>query len=191
MTSHASSLSQPVLLGVITSPHGIKGELHIHTYTETPDNIVAYGPLMDSKGIVYHLRLVRVKTPQTVVVRLDGVHTRDQAEHLRGTQLFVESSLLPSLEEDVFYHKDLIGLFVIDEEGVALGVVSAIENFGAGDILEIDCADHTYASISFTREAVPEISIAERYVKIQSAYLINAIEAEAQEESTPASDKEA
>lgn len=191
MVSHASSLSQAVLLGVITSPHGIKGEVHVHTYTETPDNIVAYGPLTDAKGIAYHLRLVHVKTPQTVVVRIDGVNTRDQAELLRGTQLFVEGSLLPSLEEDVFYHKDLIGLSVINEEGTVLGTVREVENFGAGDILEIDCVDHTRASISFTREAVPEVSILERYVRVQSVYLINAIEAETHAESNSVSDKEA
>lgn len=150
-----------ILVAVIASAHGIKGAVKVKTFTESPINILAYGPLKDEKGKKYVLKLVRSVSTDSVIVALEGVSDRNQAEGLRGTKLYIERSQLPGVDEEEFYHSDLIGLTVKDLGEKDIGQVQAIGNFGAGDFLEIKSADHHLYTIPFTRDAVPKIQLAE------------------------------
>lgn len=148
-----------ILLAVIAAAHGIQGAVKVKTFTQSPENILAYGVLRDEKGREYPLKLVRVVLPDSVIATIDGVNDRNQAEALRGTKLYVERDQLPDLIEEEFYHSDLTGLVVQDLEGKSVGQVRAVSNFGAGDFLEIvDAEGHLY-TIPFTREAVPVIRL--------------------------------
>ena len=93
--------------------------------------------------------------------RIAGVATREQAEALRGTSLYVDREKLPSLPDDEFYHADLIGLDALDTGGEALGKVIAVHNHGAGDIIEISSTRHKSALLlPFTKAIVPNVDLA-------------------------------
>ena len=111
--------------------------MRIKTFTGDPLALAGYGPLFARDGRVFEILAIR---PQgtVVVARLKGVDDRSAAEALNGTELFIERATLPEeLEEEEFYHADLVGMDVLDERGERIGKVSAVQNFGAGDILEI------------------------------------------------------
>lgn len=152
-----------VLLGVIVRPHGIKGEVKVKSFTEVPADITAYGALETKDGRQsFHLSLVR-ETQNGLTVRIDGVDDRTAAEALKGTELFVPRERLPKPDADTFYYADLIGLDAIAPEGTRIGTIKAVQNYGAGDFLEIaraGCLDITL--VPFTNAFVPEVSLAKK-----------------------------
>ncbi|MDX2265256.1 MAG: ribosome maturation factor RimM [Hyphomicrobiales bacterium] len=131
-------MSRRVLLGRISGAHGLKGEVRIQTYTSEPEAISAYGPLFAGDGgAQITLERVRPAKGGAVIAAVAGVRDRDAAEALRGLDLFAGRDSLPAPEEDEFYHADLIGLAAVTSEGERIGEIVAVQNFGAGDLLEI------------------------------------------------------
>ena len=154
-----------VLLGRIAGAHGIRGEVLIHAYTEAPENIGVYGALSDtSGGRQLTIKVVRV-TPKGVIARVVGVADRNAAEALKGTELYVDRTRLPAAPEGEYYHADLVGLTAVDAEARTIGRIVAVQNFGAGDLLEITPPEGGATwYLPFTREAVPEVRLAEGVV---------------------------
>jgi 16S rRNA processing protein RimM len=159
----------PVQMAVIGAAHGIKGELRVKTFTGEPLALADYGPLYARDGRAF--QIVDIRPANTVVVvRFKGVSDRNTAEALAGTELFVDRSMLPDDgDEDEFYHADLVGLAVRDDTGADIGKVVAVHNFGGGDILDVTLAGRKGVLIPFTQAAVPEVSIAEGFVRIDPA----------------------
>jgi len=148
-----------VCLGRAIGARGLKGEVRIKTFTEDPLAIGAYGPLQD-EARTRQFEISNVQTAKDgVVARLKGVSTREQADALKGVEFFVDRDRLPDVEDDsTFYFEDLIGLVAINENGSALGQVVAVQNFGAGDLLEVRPATGgATVLVPFTREIVPDI----------------------------------
>ena len=110
--------------------------MRLKSFCAEPAAIAGYAPLWTADGRPFGLRLVR-PIPQGFAARLTGVATKEEADALRGTELFADRDRLPSLPDDEYYHADLIGLAVVDTGGAALGVVRAVLNHGAGDFLEV------------------------------------------------------
>jgi 16S rRNA processing protein RimM len=166
MTS-AKPTSSQILLGAITGAHGIKGEVVIKTFTAAPDDIGAYGALSDENGTrSFEIESLRV-TAKGVLARLSGVNDRTAAEALRGVALYVPRDRLPKVEDAEYYHADLVGLAAVDADGKSIGTIIAVENFGAGDLLEIrrdGQKDTDY--VPFTDACVPEVDLAQRRVVI-------------------------
>lgn len=161
-----SKLENPVQMAVIGAAHGIKGELRVKTFTGDPLALADYGPLQARDGRIFHILDIR-PAGTVVVVRFKGVNDRNAAEALAGTELFVDRSVLPDDgEEDEFYHADLIGLEIRDDKGAAIGRIVAVHNFGGGDILDVTLAGRKGVLIPFTQAAVPEVSIAEGFVRV-------------------------
>lgn len=158
----------PVQMAVIGAAHGIKGELRVKTFTGEPLALADYGPLYARDGRAF--QIIDIRPANTVVVvRFKGVADRNTAEALAGTELFVDRSMLPDDgEEDEFYHADLVGLEVRDDTG-AIGKVVAVHNFGGGDILDVTLAGRKGVLIPFTQAAVPEVSIADAFIRIDLA----------------------
>ncbi len=165
MTTEPSNL---ILLGTIGAAHGIKGQVRIATHTQDPEAFGSYGPLStDRDGLVVTLNKVRLHK-NVVVAHIKGVSDRTAAEQLNGVNLYVERSKLPDPDdEDDFYHADLLGLEVRLDTGVVLGKVSALPNFGAGDLIEIrdPQSGDTYL-YPFTKAVVPHVNISEGYLTI-------------------------
>ena len=153
--------SAHILLGRISGAHGIRGEVVIHAYTLAPENIGAYGPLFDrTNARSFEITSARA-TPKGVVARLKGIGDRTAAEALKGVELYVDRDRLPAAAEGEFYHADLIGLAAVDTEGTQIGEIVAVQNFGAGDLLEIRLAGSGKTEfVPFTEATVPEVDIA-------------------------------
>lgn len=161
-----ANLDNPVQLAVIGAAHGIKGEVRVKTYTGDPLDLGSYGLLYDTSGKSYEILSIR-PSKTVVVVRFAGVDDRNAAEALNGKELYVDHAQLPQdLDEDEFYYTDLIGLTVRDGEGVSYGKVSAVFNFGGGDVLEIKESGKKPALIPFTLASVPEILMEEGAILI-------------------------
>ncbi len=152
-----------ILLGRIAGAHGIRGEVIVHAFTEPPENIAAYGPLFDESGArTFRIEIVHV-TAKGVVARLEGVSDRTAAEALKGVDLYVDRDRLPAAAEGEYYHADLIGMAAVDPAGLRIGEIVAVQNFGAGDLLEIRLAGARQTElIPFTDAHVPEVDIAAR-----------------------------
>jgi 16S rRNA processing protein RimM len=152
-----------VLLGDIGAAHGLKGEVRLRSFTETPAAIADYGPLEDETGgKVIEISSVR-PGPKGLIARIKGVTTRESAEALTGTKLYVPRDRLPEAEEGAYYHSDLIGLEAYDAFDVQIGTVVAMYNFGAGDIIEVKLlSGGDNLLLPFTDATVPEIDTEER-----------------------------
>ncbi len=149
-----------VCVGAIAGAHGIRGEVKVKSFTSDPLDVGAYGPVLTDRGARLVLLPLRVQG-QAVVARIEGVADRNAAEALRGRRLYVPRSALPATEdEDEFYHADLLGLAVVDGAGEVLGKVASIQDFGAGDMIEVAFEGGASAFLAFTREIVPVVDIA-------------------------------
>ena len=155
-----------ICLGEVVGAHGVKGLVRVRAFTEEPEAVAAYGTLHDERGRPLRLETVG-RSKGTVLARVEGVADRTQAEALRGTRLYVSRAALPAIEEaETYYHADLIGLRAESVEGYALGPVTAVHDFGAGDLLEIELepgAGRTRGEsllVPFTQEAVPQVDLA-------------------------------
>jgi len=148
-----------LLLGEIGAAQGLKGEVRLKSYTEDPAAIAAYGPLdTDARGPI-EIESVRV-TPKALIARIKGVTTREGAEALNRTKLYLSRARLPESEEDEWYQADLIGLAVVGEDGEPLGRLIAVHNFGASDIIEINREGGKNVLVHFTEATVPKVDIA-------------------------------
>ena len=152
-------MPRDVLLGVVIGAQGLKGEVKVKAFTETPHNFGAYGPLHTRDGRKFDISALR-DSNGFAIVHFAGVESRDAAESLRGTELYVSRAILPGTQEHEFYYADLLGLRAEDEVGRSIGKVIAVHNFGASDVIEIarDDANGTVL-MPFTREIVPTIDV--------------------------------
>jgi 16S rRNA processing protein RimM len=148
-----------ILLGVIGRPHGVRGLVHVMSYTADPADLAAYGPLTDDAGRVWSLawRGVGVAALQDAEGR--GLADRNAAEKLVNTRLYIERNRLPAPDPDEFYLSDLVGLAATAPEGAALGRVAAVHDYGAGASLEIT-GEGAPLLVPFTRACVPEVDLA-------------------------------
>lgn len=127
---------KPVTLAVIIGAHGVAGEVRLKLFGEGAETLKSYKSF-DAAGRALTLKSVR-PGPNGAVARFAEVGDRTAAESLRGTELTVPRSALPPLAEGEYYHADLIGLPCFSSEGDGLGNIVAVENFGAGDIVEVE-----------------------------------------------------
>lgn len=169
-------MAERILVARIGAPHGVKGEVRLFVFTEDPDAILDYDPLTDATGR-RSFRIAALRAGKDhFVARLEGVADRTAAEALTNVDLFVARDALPPPEdEDTFYHADLIGLQVVDEAGTVIGTVTALHDFGAGDILEYAPAGPEAKArtlmVPFSRDAVPVIDVPGRRVVIADAFI--------------------
>jgi len=149
-----------VLLGVVAAAHGIKGEVKVKTFTETPDRLGAYGPVTMEDGRLLEIAGLRATKADEAVVRFAGISDRNTAETLKGAHLYVARTALPAPAAREFYHADLVGLAAEDASGNRLGTVQGVHNFGAGDVLEIAFAAGGSEFLPFIDAVVPVVDIA-------------------------------
>jgi 16S rRNA processing protein RimM len=158
-----------IVVARIGAAHGIRGEVRLKSFTEDPLAVRGYGPLDAEDGRALTITAARRAagtSPDMLVVSLKGVSSRNEAEALNGLELSVPRERLPQAGEDEFYHADLIGLDAVGKDGAALGTVIAVQNFGAGDLLEIAPKRGATILVPFTQGAVPEIDIAGKRVVV-------------------------
>jgi 16S rRNA processing protein RimM len=152
-----------VCLGVIVGAHGVRGAVRVKAFTAVPEDVAAYGPVSTGDGArSWPIRVIGT-AKGVVLCHLEGVGDRTAAEALKGVRLHVPRAALPPPEdEDEYYHADLVGLAVDLADGTRLGLVRAVHDFGAGDMLEVAAAAGEGGRplmIPFTRAAVPVVDL--------------------------------
>jgi 16S rRNA processing protein RimM len=150
-----------VCVGEVGAPRGLRGEFCVRSFTAEPRAVADYGALTTDRG-GGPLRLCVVGEKKgALIVRADGVGTREQAEALRGCRLFAARTALPRPGDDEYYYADLIGLrahFEADE-GAIPGRVSAVHDYGGGPVLEIARDGRPSVLVPFSRVAVPHVDL--------------------------------
>jgi len=153
-------MTGPLCVGVIAGAFGVKGEVRLKSFCSEPTAIADYGPLQTEDGARKFTVTLTRPVAGGLGARLSGVATKEEADALRGTSLYVGRERLPALGSDEFYYADLIGLEVRDSGGAQVGVVLAVLNHGAGDLLEIARPNgQEPLLLPFTRAVVPTVDL--------------------------------
>lgn len=157
--------SDLIQVGRVAGAFGVRGEVRITSFTAEPLALVDYRDLRREDGSAGLTLTSGRPAKGGVVARAKEIETREQAEALRGLKLYIPRSKLPEPDQDEFYVTDLVGLSVVTAAGEALGRIKAVQDFGAGDLLEIAPAEGGATwYLPFTREAVPEVRMADGVV---------------------------
>ncbi len=151
--------SSRICLGVIVGAKGLRGEVRVKSFTERPADVAAYGPLSTDDGRAFALT-VTGKAQGVVIARIKGVADRTAAEKLKGTKLYVARDALPETDDGSYYHTDLVGLAAELSTGETLGTITAVYNFGAGDVVEVKMADGRSELVPFSEAAIAGVDIA-------------------------------
>jgi 16S rRNA processing protein RimM len=160
-------MAASICIARIGAPHGVRGAVKLWIFTEDPLAVLRYGTLATKDGarqfVVTHAR----EAKGHLVATLRGIATREDAERLNGIELYIAREKLPATDEGEYYHADLIGLAAFNAAGEPLGRVTAIHNFGAGDIIEIAPPHGATMLLPFTNAVVPTVDLAGGRVVIE------------------------
>ena len=145
----ATVTGKRVALAAVAGAHGVKGELRLKLFSDSAESLARHSHFYVGAR---KLALKDVKDGgKTAIARFEGISDRTAAEALRGQLIEIDRDALPPLEEGEYYHADLIGLACVDEQGKALGMVASVENFGAGDLLEVELPNGKRSLIPFRK----------------------------------------
>ena len=144
-----------VALAAVAGAHGVKGEVRLKLFSDSASNLARHENVY--VGGTLRLLLAVRDSGKTAVARLEGIDDRSASESLRGSLVEVDRSSLPPLEEGEYYHSDLIGLACVNREGETVGAVVAVENFGAGDLLEVELPNGKKSLIPF-RDGIADVA---------------------------------
>lgn len=145
-----------VALAAVMGAHGIQGEVRLKLFAESSASLQRHKEVLVGDRT---LSLVAVKAAgKTPVARFAEINDRAAAEQLRGSLVAVPRTALPPLEEGEYYYADLLGLACESQAGETLGVVVAVENFGAGDVIEIEKPDGKRTMVPFRKDVADLVS---------------------------------
>tara|TARA_B100000315_G_scaffold242839_1_gene265518 strand:- start:5916 stop:6485 length:570 start_codon:yes stop_codon:yes gene_type:complete len=182
-SSDKSLNADQVCVGVVTGPHGLQGAVKIKSFTADPKDVAAYGPVTNKSGEQrFDIHVIRANK-KGLVAELSGVNDRNAAEAVQGTELYVSRDKLPELDEDEFYYSDLIGLPVEHINGEEIGVVSLVDNYGAGEVMEVELKDGGTEMYLMSRDVVPEIDLENRRIVVNPPTEVYADKGHADEET--------
>jgi len=150
----------------IAGPQGLGGKVRVKSFTSKPEDMVCYGALYNEQGDKEFPIEIVGKSKGCLVVKIEGVGDRNEAEALKGTKLYVKRLCLSELSDGEYYYTDLEKLLVKSVEGAEIGLVSAIYNFGAGDVLEVKPSEGEAFMVPFQDEWVPEVDMVKGVVAI-------------------------
>ena len=150
-----------IIVGSLSGAFGVHGDVRVKSYCAEPDAIADYTPLTRSDGKIIATLVLKGMAKGALIARVDGITTKEEADALKGMDLYAERDQLPSLPDDEFYHTDLMGLTAVDTGGAELGRVKAVQTNGADDLLEIVAPGlKDTVLVPFTRAIVPTVDLA-------------------------------
>jgi len=148
------------VVAVILGAHGVRGDLRIKSFTEFPEDAFSYGELLDQHGAQLVEPIKARPAKDHFIVTPTSIRQKEEWDGMRGTLLHVRRAALPDPEDDEIYIEDLIGLAVFDADGISIGRVKAVPNFGAGDLIEVSVEGAAKTVlVPFTEEDVPDIDL--------------------------------
>ncbi len=158
-----------VLVAQVGAVHGVQGEFKLLSFMDDPVSVLEHDPLLDDKGRPALSVTAAREHKGALLVRAKEAPDRTAAEKLVNLKLYVPRADLPEPDEDEYYITDLIGMAVVDVAGQPVGRVVNVDNFGAGDLLDIKPVEGASFYLLFTAENVPEVRLAERIVVVDMA----------------------
>jgi len=153
-----------ILIGRVAGAFGVKGEVRITAFGDDPLALLAYRDLKRKDSSPAFTLLSGRAAKGELIAQTKPLLVKEEIDAQRGLELYIDRSQLPPPDEDEFYLTDLIGLRADTPEREILGVVKSVQNFGAGDILEIEPEAAAAFYLPFTREAVPEVRVSEGFI---------------------------
>lgn len=159
-------------MGVILAPQGIQGAVRVKSFTQEPLGLIQYSVLYTTDESELHPQSGRLLSSGNLVVKFKEIATRTDAEAFKNQNLYIKPEQLRPLEaENDYYYQDLQGLRVEDRDGNFIGTVQSIQNFGAGDVLEISLVQGGVQMLSFMKDAVLEVRLSDHLLIINPNYL--------------------
>ena len=159
-------MTKRICIGEISTVHGVRGLVKVRAYGDDPKTLEKYGPLFTSEtGTETQILTLKHQAGGIWVAEVKGITDRDVAAKLRGTKLWLNRDALPELE-GAYYHDDLIGLIAKDEKGTIIGTIEAVENFGAGDLLDIKPEGKPSFYLPFVDSYVLEVDLESKTVTV-------------------------
>ena len=155
MAPPATDNGTRVALAAVAGAHGIKGEVRLKLFSDSVDSLACH-PRLFVAGRELAVHSIK-GTPKAAIARFEGIADRSAAEALRGSLVEVERAALPPLDAGEYYHADLIGLACVDTSGAPLGTVAAVEDYGAGELLDIALPDGKRSLIPF-RDGIADLA---------------------------------
>ncbi len=155
-----------IKIATIIDAHGIKGEVKLLSFSENPDFFKTNPELSNASGTKKFSVKITGRVKDSLIAVIDGITDRNAAELLKNTELYIPASALPAPAEGEYYHSDLIGLEARLESGKKYGIITAIDNFGAGDILEITATNDETIMLPLDEPWVSEIDLEKGFVVV-------------------------
>jgi 16S rRNA processing protein RimM len=155
-----------IFVAQVSAAVGLQGEFKLLSFMEDPYSVLEYTPLLNEKG---EPALVLTKAREhkgTLIVKAEGVPDRTAVDRIKGLKLYVDRAELPEPEADEYYITDLIGMKAFDASGAEVGRVMNVDNFGAGDLLDIKPLEGPSFYLLFSDENVPEVDIDARRIVV-------------------------
>ncbi len=160
-----------VCLGRIAAPHGVKGLVKILPYGEDPYLLEDLSPIYTDKSKDDTVRAIKLKNQmgKYILAEIEGCNTREQSDALKGIELWVDRDALPEIEDEgEFYIEDLIGLTANNENGDTIGNICAVQNFGAGDLLEIKPKSGSTFFVPFKDDFIVDINLDDGIIALKN-----------------------
>ncbi|MFA6279245.1 MAG: ribosome maturation factor RimM [Bdellovibrionales bacterium] len=158
--------SHKICVGVFLGPHGVRGQVRLGSFTDDPEAIFDYEPLSDEAASRFFVLTARGVGKDHYIVSVKGCATREDAEELKGTRLYVDRDALPPEDEGEYYHADLIGLEARDAQGQPVGVVENVFDYGAGAFLEIKPVNAKSFMLPFKDAFVPTVDLKAGWIDV-------------------------
>ncbi|MBN2225630.1 MAG: 16S rRNA processing protein RimM [Deltaproteobacteria bacterium] len=162
-----------IILGEIIKPHGLNGAVKVRSFADSPESFVRPTRLFMVSADGNRLEIsIRDANPmgRLVTLKIEGIHTREQAEDLVGNRIVINREDLPDAQEDEYYWQDLIGMSVYDSAGTYYGIITSILPTGANDVFVVEGTNGEEILIPGTFEAVLEVNIPERRMVIEPSF---------------------
>jgi 16S rRNA processing protein RimM len=160
---------EKIVVGALSGSFGVNGDVRLKSFCADPEALADYTPLTRADGETITTIVIKGQTKGSLIARVDGITTKEQADGLRGMELFAQRDQLPNLPDDEYYHTDLVGLMTFDTGGVELGRVKAVQTNGADDLLEIISPTHKdTVLVPFTAAIVPTVDLASGRIVIDA-----------------------
>ena len=157
-------MNKYILIGKVTSVHGIKGAVKIISFAEIPENIFNY-QVFDKEGKVVKIKKIGILNNGSFISQINDINNRNEAEKLINLELFIDKSELKSLQDGEFYINELIGMKVKSDN--SFGKVINIYNYGAGDVMEIKLENNKSIDIPFVEQYVKNIDIKNQIIEVE------------------------
>jgi 16S rRNA processing protein RimM len=176
-----------IVVGTLAGSFGVNGDVRLKSFCADPEALADYTPLTRADGSEITTIVIKGQTKGSLIARVDGITTKEEADGLRGMELYARRDQLPSLPDDEYYHADLVGLMTYDTGGAKLGRVKAVQTNGADDLLEIISPyDKDTVLVPFTKAIVPTVDLASGRIVLDPPRGLFADEADTQD--IPAAD---